>query len=84
LWAHVLPAASVLAGWPAVHLDERATTAFTNGQTTDAPAGTPRSLVRVHDLEGRLLGVGDASSGVRVRPLRILHADRPGSRVLPV
>jgi tRNA pseudouridine55 synthase len=84
LWARVLPAASVLAGWPAVHLDARASAAFSNGQTADVPAGTPRGLVRVHDLEGRLLGVGDASANARVRPLRILHADRPGSRVLPV
>jgi tRNA pseudouridine55 synthase len=84
LWARVLPVASVLAGWPAVHLDDRATTAFTNGQAADVPPATPRSLVRVHDLEGRLLGVGDASAGGRVRPLRILHADRPGPRVLPV
>jgi hypothetical protein len=40
--------------------------------------------VRVHAADGRMLGVGEVALGGRqTRPVRILHADRPGPRVLP-
>jgi hypothetical protein len=37
----------------------------------------------VHDDAGRMLGVGELVEGRLVKPLRILHADRPRTRVLP-
>jgi tRNA pseudouridine55 synthase len=86
LWARVQPAAATLAGWPAVRLDARSTERFENGQAAEvAPPGVADgTLVRVHAADGRMLGVGEVALGGRqTRPVRILHADRPGPRVLP-
>jgi tRNA pseudouridine55 synthase len=85
LWARVRSAESALAGWPALRLDARAAGRFEHGQAVEiAPADTaPGSLVRVHAADGRLLGVGEVAAGGRTRPVRVLHADRPGTRVLP-
>ena len=85
LWARVRSAESALAGWPALRLDARAVGRFEHGQSVEiAPAETaPGCLVRVHAADGRLLGVGEVAAGGRTRPVRVLHADRPGTRVLP-
>jgi tRNA pseudouridine55 synthase len=85
LVARVQPAESALAGWPALRLDARAAGRFEHGQPVEiAPAGAaPGALVRVHGADGRLLGVGEVAAGGRTRPVRVLHADRPGTRVLP-
>jgi tRNA pseudouridine55 synthase len=85
LWARVLAAEAALAGWPALRLDARAVSQFEHGQAVAiAPAGTAAgALVRVHTADGRLLGVGEVMDGARTRPVRMLHADRPGPRVLP-
>ena len=86
LWPRVRPAEAALVDWLRVDLDERSAAAFGHGQAVDvAPAddGEDRP-VRVHDRTGALIGVGALSAnGSRVRPVRILHADRPGTRVLP-
>jgi hypothetical protein len=39
--------------------------------------------VRVHAADGRFVGVGEVVDGNRTRPVRVLHADRPGTRVRP-
>jgi len=40
--------------------------------------------VRVYDEHETLLGVGESDVGGRsVRPLRMLHADRPGTSARP-
>ena len=85
LWARVRPADAALAGWAAVRLDARAASQFEHGQAVGiAPAGaTAGALVRVHTADGQLLGVGEVMDGPRTRPVRMLHADRPGPRVLP-
>lgn len=85
LWARVRPADAALAGWAAVRLDARAASQFEHGQAVAiAPPGAAAgALVRVHAADGRLLGVGEVMDGPRTRPVRMLHADRPGSRVLP-
>jgi tRNA pseudouridine55 synthase len=87
LWTRVLPPDAALSAWPAVHLDDSAARAFVHGQSVPAPsssAAAAGALRRVHDREGHLLGVGElAVAGTRVRPLRILHVDRSGTRVLP-
>jgi tRNA pseudouridine55 synthase len=85
LWARVHPAESALAGWPAVRLDARAMTRFEHGQPVEIapPRTTAGTLVRVHAADGRLLGVGEVMDGARTQPVRVLHADRPGTRVRP-
>ncbi len=85
LWSRVRPAESALAGWPTVTLEAKAVTGFRNGQMV-ALASSPAEggHVRVHDRRGTFLGVGELGLGGRtVRPVRILHADRPGTPVLP-
>jgi tRNA pseudouridine55 synthase len=85
LAARICPPEAALAGWPALRLDSRAAGRFEHGQPAEiAPAGAaPGALVRVHTAEGRLLGVGEVGAGGRTRPVRVLHADRPGTRVRP-
>ena len=85
LWARVLPAEAALAGWAFIRLDARAASQFEHGQAVAiAPPGVAAgALVRVHAADGRLLGVGEVMDGTRTRPVRMLHADRPGPRVLP-
>jgi tRNA pseudouridine55 synthase len=85
LWARVRPADAPLVGWPALRLDARAAGQFEHGQACAlAPPGAAAgTLVRVHVADGRLLGVGEVIEGQRTRPVRVLHADRPGTRVLP-
>lgn len=85
LWARVRPAESALTAWPALRLDARAAGRFEHGQPVEiAPAGTaPGVFVRVQGSDGRFLGVGEVTAGGRTRPVRVLHADRPGTRVLP-
>lgn len=86
LWARVLPPEAALGHWSAATLGAAAAAAFVHGQSV-AVAGAldqSRGFVRVHDEAGLMLGVGElAGSGRLVKPSRILHADRPGTRVLP-
>jgi len=84
LWARVLPPESALAGFSVVSLDSAGARQFINGQ----PAATDRTesapvLVAVHERGGPLLGVGELGCGGTVKPVRVLHADRPGARDLP-
>jgi tRNA pseudouridine55 synthase len=85
LWTRVRPPEAALADWPAIRLDARATSRFEHGQAVEiAPArASAGALVRVHAGDGRLLGVGEVVDGNRTRPVRVLHADRPGTRVRP-
>jgi tRNA pseudouridine55 synthase len=84
LWARVRSADDALAGWPAARLDARAAARFEHGQAVETapPRTSPGSLVRVY-AAGRFLGVGEVVDGGRTRPVRMLHADRPGTRVRP-
>jgi tRNA pseudouridine55 synthase len=80
---HVVPPAAALDGWPESRLDAERAGAFRHGQAVDVEPATP-GLVRVHDADGALIGVGAVDEeGRRLRPVRILHADRPDRRVLP-
>ncbi len=83
--ARLLPVDAPLAGWPIVELAERDAVAFVHGQhVAMLRRGMGESLVRVRDGQGRFLGIGEVvSSGTRVRPERIVGADRSGARVLP-
>ena len=83
LHPRIAPPEEALAGWAEVRLDAARAQAFRHGQPVDS-AGAPSGLVRVHDGAGALIGVGAVDGeGGRVRPIRILHADRPDARVLP-
>src|SRR5205807_2479194 len=57
------------------------------GRGRPAPGPEPGeggASVRVHDVTGTLIGVGAITEdGRQVKPVRILHADRPGTRILP-
>ena len=85
LWARVLPPDAALAHLPAARLDAAGARRFVHGQPADVrpplPAAGP---ARVYDASDVLLGVGDiAPTGASVQPLRMVHADRPGSSVRP-
>jgi tRNA pseudouridine55 synthase len=84
LWTRVLPPEAALAAWPALHLAAEEVRRFVHGQPVDVTARLPDRLVRVHADLGTLLGVGEIEAGgTRVRPVRLLNADRSGTRVLP-
>jgi tRNA pseudouridine55 synthase len=86
LWARVLPPEAALAGWADVRLDADRERRFGHGQAVEVArmAVADATLVRVHEASGALLGVGEVqASGSRVRPVRMLNADRSGTRLLP-
>lgn len=86
LWPRVRPVETALAGWPVVRLDGPSVAIFTHGQPAAVvpPAVDAGGFVRVHDGGGPLIGVGELiAGGSKVKPVRILHADRSGTRVLP-
>jgi len=86
LWSRVRPVEAALGGWPVVRLDGQGSTAFANGQAADVipAAASTEGFVRVHDAAGPMIGVGELmAGGSKVRPVRILHADRPRTRSLP-
>jgi tRNA pseudouridine55 synthase len=86
LWSRVRPVEAALAGWPVVRLDGSAVATFGHGQPADVipAAAVTEGFVRVHDIAGPMIGVGELmAGGSKVRPVRILHADRPRTRILP-
>ena len=86
LWSKVRPAEAALSGWPVVRLDGPGAATFGHGQPADVipAAAATEGFVRVHDLAGPMIGVGELmAGGSKVKPVRILHADRPRTRSLP-
>jgi tRNA pseudouridine55 synthase len=85
LRARMRPLDAALAHLPAARLDAAGARRFSHGQAADVGAPlAPGSLARVYDAEGGLLGVGQAeATGRGVRPLRMVHADRPGTSLRP-
>jgi tRNA pseudouridine55 synthase len=85
LWARVLPLDAGLAHLPAARLDAAGARRFVHGQPADVTTPLAAGAVaRVYDTLGALLGVGEvATTGASVRPVRMVHADRPGSSVRP-
>jgi tRNA pseudouridine55 synthase len=86
LWDRVRPVEAALPGWPVVRLDGQAAATFGHGQPADVipAAAATEGYVRVHDLAGPMIGVGELmAGGSKVKPVRILHADRPRTRSLP-
>ena len=85
LATRLLPLDAALAHLPAARLDAAGTACFIHGQPAGvAPALAASAVARVYGPDGILLGVGQATpTGGSVRPLRMVHADRPGSSVRP-
>ncbi len=85
LWSRVRPLDAALGHLPAARLDATGARRFSHGQPADvAPPLTAGALARVYDAAGVLLGVGQADAAGRgVRPVRMVHADRPGTSVRP-
>ncbi|MGH7306554.1 MAG: tRNA pseudouridine(55) synthase TruB [Candidatus Rokuibacteriota bacterium] len=86
LWSRVRPVEAALAGWPVVRLDGPGAAMFGHGQPADVipAAAATEGFVRVHDVDGPMIGVGELTAGgSKVKPVRILHADRPRTRILP-
>jgi len=86
LWDRVRPVEAALPGWPIVRLDGQAAATFGHGQPADVipAAAATEGYVRVHDLAGPMIGVGELmAGGSKVKPVRILHADRPRTQSLP-
>jgi len=82
LEAHIVPPAAALGAWPEIRLDHARADAFRHGQALESGPETP-GLVRVHETDGAFIGVGAVDGTRRLRPIRILHADRSDARVLP-
>lgn len=85
IWRWVLPPESAVMGLPAVSLAAGAAGAFRHGQAVRLRLGnaTSSGLVRVRS-DDVFLGVGEVVTGpLRVRPVRLLHADRSQPPVLP-
>jgi tRNA pseudouridine55 synthase len=86
LWPRVLPAEAAISRWPAVRLGLDGAQGFLHGQAVPAAGsdGRKAGLVRVHGVQGVLLGVGELTvAGSIVKPIRVLHVDRQGTGVLP-
>jgi tRNA pseudouridine55 synthase len=83
LWARVLPLDAGLSHLAAARLDPGGARRFVHGQAADVtPPLAVGALARVYDAAGVLLGVGEGAIG-GVRPVRMVHADRPGSSRRP-
>ncbi len=86
VWDHLLPPDTALNQRPKVTLETSAADALLDGRAVPVPtpdAGA-RGIVRVYGVAGEFLGVGRVvEGGALVKPERILHGDRPRSRVLP-
>lgn len=84
LWSRVLPPHAALAPWPEIRLGPEDERTFVCGQSVVSGRSGGSGFVRVHGADGALIGVGEHSGGgSRVRPVRVLHVDRPRARVLP-
>jgi len=72
-----------VAALPPVVLDEAAADAWLQGQSVPVGEAGADGLARVYGAGRRFLGIGRLVPGGRVKPERILHADRPGTPALP-
>lgn len=61
-----------LAGWPAVTIATEKVEYFCQGQTVPTQSDDVGALVRVHDAQGELLGMGEIQEELCVAPRRLL------------
>ncbi len=83
LWSAVVAPETAVAALPEVVLGGAAGDAWLNGRSAEARGQAGDGLVRVYGAGRRFLGIGRMLPGGRVKPERILHADHPGTSVLP-
>jgi tRNA pseudouridine55 synthase len=81
IWPRVLAPDAVLTDTGRIDLDAVSTVRVRHGNSVDATAISP-GLFRLYGADGAFLGVGRSAAG-RVKPERLLHADQPGTRVVP-
>ena len=72
--ALLLPPDAGLADWPVVNLDAVAANRFAHGNPVPAPQAT-QGLVRVYSETGLLLGLGEITTGNRLKPKRIMNLE---------
>lgn len=70
--ALLLPIDRGLAGWPVVTVARADATRFCQGQSVVADVCKVGALVRVHDMAGELLGMGEVMENLCVAPRRLL------------
>ena len=70
--ACLLPVDAGLVSWPLVELDAISTERFIHGNPVIVDHAQP-GLVRVHSTCGKLLGIGEVTSGKQLKPKRIMH-----------
>jgi tRNA pseudouridine55 synthase len=68
----LLPVDSGLIDWPSVTLDEISTNRFCHGNPVET-IFDQKKLVRVYGPGERLLGLGEVTSGMCLKPKRIMH-----------
>ena len=83
LWPAVLAPDAAVAALPPVVLDEAAAAAWLHGRSVPGGEEGAQGLARVYGAGQRFLGIGRRVPGGRVKPERILHADRSGTPALP-
>ena len=83
LWPAVLAPDAAVGALPAAVLDGAAAEAWMNGRSVPARAEADVGLARVYGPGQRFLGIGRLAAGGRVKPERVLHADRPGTSARP-
>jgi tRNA pseudouridine55 synthase len=84
LWGQVQPPDAGLEAYPSLWLEPAATRGVLHGQSLPAAGPEAGVAVRLYGDDRRFLGIGRMLPGGRVKPERLLHADHPGTRVLPV
>jgi tRNA pseudouridine55 synthase len=69
--APLIDPAQALPQLPAVVLNEAAAARIVLGQAVELPGGQAIGRVRIHDAQGRFLGIGEADSNGAVQPRRM-------------
>lgn len=68
----LLPIDKGLSDWPSVTVDVDRVDGFCQGQSVEAECSAVGALVRVHDCNGELLGMGEVQENFRIAPRRLL------------
>jgi len=68
----LLPLDTGLAQWPEVHLGADSTFYIKQGQPVMVPRAPTEGWVRIYDVDGRFIGVGEIDDDGRVAPRRML------------
>jgi tRNA pseudouridine55 synthase len=67
----LLPSDGALQDWPLIRLDNAQSHSLLNGQAVTIQAGFEPGLVRLQDVSGRFIGIGEVE-GERLKPQRLV------------